>query len=230
MRGDNMATQSVFFCSFKIRKNWSIDIIVEKIFQENYNEIDDRFVLNSYDNDTIDGMYIMQFISREWVFNPQSKSVESVDFQKTSIIPFSININDKRMDIWGNKTSAQKLITKMGIRLENQVEIDTFFIQLPRVLERLKTEDVVYGKVKIENFLLQSNLVASCLVDLTNYDRPGDILNKYKDDIVQLSVSLKNYEEIATVIFYSSGSIVLYKSKDDISQELFDKIKMICID
>lgn len=228
MRCNAMATQSIFFCSFKVKQNWNTEAIVERIFKDDYNENEDRFVLQNYDDEIIEGIYVIQFLSKEWVFNPQSKSVESVDFRKTTIIPFSINLSKKSIDIWGNKTNTQKLMVKIGILLDNQVEIDTICITLPDVIQKLKSQNIIYGKVKIENFLLQSNLVASCLIDLTNYERPIEILEKYKKDIVQLSVCFRNYEDLVTVTFYSSGSIVLYKSKDDISQELFDRIKMIC--
>lgn len=224
-----MASLSLLYFSFNLQEQWSTNEIVERIFNVEFKEDENRFVLHDYDEKIIDGIFIMYYVAKEWKYNIQSKIVESVDIQKTNVIAFTIDIEQRILEIWSNKSNAQKVIVALGLSLDNKVIIDTIQITIPNTIDKLLKNAVVFGKIKIENFLLENNLVASCIFDLSNYESPKLILERYKKDIVQLSVGFRNYEDIASVTFYSTGSVVLYKSKESLHPELLEKIKSICL-
>ena len=74
------------------------------------------------------------------------------------------------------------------------------------------------------------DIIAQCTFDLKNHSNSKEIVKRYSKDLVQLSLTIyKNGEDILTMIIYRSGSIVIYKSKDEISQDSLDLIRKICI-
>lgn len=228
MRSENMATQSIYFSKFKLLNNYSIDEIVELL--NNTVDISERFVVNDYSNDYIDGMYIMSYVSKELIFNVDTMNYENIEVRKNIAISFSIDISRDIIEIWGNKSNAQKLLVRLSILFNNKIITDGISIKIPDVIKRLKQYRIIIGKVKIEDIVLQDNLIASCVFDLTNHEKPYDILNKYKEKLTQVSVILKEENSTSiTVSIYSSGSIIVYRNRENISESTLMIIKQICI-
>lgn len=223
-----MASQGLFLCSFIPKNHLDAERIVEMVFTDSFGE-DDGFILNEYTSSFIDAIFIISFIAKEFVYIPQNRSFEPVETKRRVPVPFSVNLEKNRIEIWGSKTNAQKLITSLAVSLNNQVVIDSISISLERVLINLKKHQISIGKVKVENVVFEKKLIASCTFDLSNHDTPYSILEKYKNDILQVSASIKNGDDAVTITFYANGSITIYKQKEFMPSEIMSKLIDICL-
>lgn len=225
-----MSAQSVFFCNFKLLNQLTTEELVESIFKIEVNDSEDRFVLNEYDNRIIDGYYVISYVFKELTYNYLNNSFETVDVKRTLAISFSIDLEKEMIDIWSNKSNASKLMTALALSLNNKVVMESINISFSHIVQRMQKGHIQIGKVKVENIVFENNIIASCIFDLTNHDKPYSVLEKYKKDIIQISAVLKdNSGEAVTITVYSTGSIVIYKSKEQLSPELLNKIKEISI-
>lgn len=223
-----MATQSVYFSKFKLLNDCTVDEIVELL--NDSVDTTERFVVNDYSSDYIDGIYIMSYVSKELIFNVDTMNYENVELSRNIAINFSIDISRGIIEVWGNKSNAQKLLVRLSILFNNKIITDSINIKIPDIIKRLKQYRLIIGKVKIEDVVLQDNLIASCVFDLTNHEKPYDILNKYKEKVTQVSVILKEENGTSiTVSIYSSGSIIVYRNRENISESTLMIIKQICI-
>lgn len=223
-----MATQSIYFSKFKLLNDCTVDEIVELL--NDSVDTTERFVVNDYSSDYIDGIYIMNNVSKESIFNMDTMSYENVEVIRNIAINFSIDIGRDIIEVWGNKINAQKLLVRLAILFNNRIITDSINIKIPDIVKRLKQYKLIIGKVKIEDVVLQDNLIASCVFDLTNHEKPYDILNKYKEKLTQVSVILKEENDTSiTVSIYSSGSVLVYRNRENISESILMIIKQICI-
>ncbi|WP_156943700.1 hypothetical protein [Alkaliphilus transvaalensis] len=226
-----MATQSLFLSSFYPLRKMTANEIVEKIFYTDQYQDDDKFMLIEQTEDIIDGLYIIYYVSKELIYNTEKNEVQNIEIKRNMAVPFSIDLKNKILDIWGNKINAQKIILSLGLCLDNEIVIDSINISLSKAIDKLSSYKVMFSKVKVDNILIQENLVASYIINLSNYARPFDILEEYKNDICQLTFTLLTEisGDAATITMYSSGSVVIYKSKELLSNEILRNIKDICI-
>lgn len=225
-----MATQSVFFCTFTPLSSVGVENIVDNLSLYNVDN-EDRFVLKENRDGYIDGYYVITYITKEMTYDYQTNEFIAVDMKKSLAIPFCIDTNNNLLDIWANKTNASKVITAIALSMNNQVIIEAIDISFSHVITRMQKARVHIGKIKLDNIVFEDNIIASCVFDLTNHETPYFVIDKYKKYIVQITAIFKNDNgEAVTVTVYSSGSIVIYKSKEDLPPEVLAKIKEICID
>lgn len=223
-----MATNSLHLIRFETQEKFSLERLIELIFVDEDDE--EKFILNEVFDSIIEGYFINYYNSKEIIFNNESSSLETVIIRKSSVIPFSIDIENNIIDIWGSKNNVIKIINKIGILLSHKVILEYITINLEKVALNLNDESVKIGKIKIDNYPLEKDIIAQCTFDLRNHCNSKEIVKKYSKDLVQLSLTIyKNGEDILAMIIYRSGSIVIYKSKDEISQDTLDLIRKICI-
>ena len=149
-----------------------------------------------------------------------------------AVVKFEIDLPNSTLTIWGNKSIAQKLITALSQACDNQVIIDSYQVDFKRMLGRIsKLEDAILSKMKLENVLIDSGIAASCNVSLINLDNARDLVKKYSDNVSQLSIILGDPfgDNSVSLTLFSSGSIVIYKDRDSISDEIISKIQEIAI-
>lgn len=215
--------------SFKLLEEMSIDELGKKLF---LNPIDDedRLIANEITETIIDGYYITYFNSKELVYNQETNSLEEILVRKNIAVPFSIDIVNNVLDVWSNKTYANKLVSRIGILLKHTVMIESILIDLKKIAFNLVEKNIKIGKIKIDNYPLESNIIASCVFDLKNHNDPLSILKKYSKNLIQLTLIVSNEcTDWFTVMIYSNGSVVIYKSRDEISLETLELIRKICV-
>lgn len=230
MRCEDMATQSIYFNRFILNDEHTIEEIIDILTENNTSSDTEKFLVQDYNNNIIDGIFITTYVSKETTFSIENMSFESVEVVRSIGVNFSIDIGNHVIEIWGNKGNSQKLLVRLGLLFNNKVVLDSINITIPDIVKRLKKSNLTIGKVKIEDVQLQDNLIASCVFDLSNHEKPYEILNKYKDKITQVSVVFKEANSAAiTVSIYSSGSIVVYRNKESIPDDTLELIKQTCI-
>lgn len=223
-----MATNSLHLIRFETQEKLSLEKLIELIFVDEDDE--EKFILNEVFDSIIEGYFINYYNSKEIIFNSESSSLETIIVKKSSVIPFSIDTENNIIDIWGSRNNVIRIINKIGILLNHKVTLEYITINLEKVALNLNDESVKIGKIKIDNYALEKDIIAQCTFDLKNHSNSKEIVKRYSKDLVQLSLTIyKNGEDILTMIIYRSGSIVIYKSKDEISQDSLDLIRKICI-
>jgi hypothetical protein len=222
-----MASQSLFFCKFEPTTSISQEMIQNLLL--NSSTEDDRFVIKESGQDFIDGYFITYYISKEYVFNDSLLELVPVDVKKSSAIPFSIDLVTNRLDIWGSKHYATKLMTSLSLAMNNQMVMESVMLSFSEVLKRLELAQIDIVKIKVDNVLFESNIVATCTFNMGSSAEPYNIIRKYSDNITQISGSIKDINGESTAFtIYSSGRIMLYKTKEQLSSGLLDKIREIC--
>lgn len=228
MRREIMATQSVSFSTFKFNEEYTVYDIVEVLNQ--VNSIDEKFIINDYNDTLIDGLYVISIHSKEMKFNMITNSYENEDIVKNIVTNFIIDIEREIIEIWGNRMNSQRILTKLALEFNNKVIIDNIKMDLSKIILNLKRCNFKIGKVKIEDVLLNDNIIASCMFDLTNHDTPYKVLEEYKSKITQISATVnEGLGTVLTIAIFSSGSILVYRNREEISEEILNMIKEICI-
>lgn len=224
-----MATNSLHFMKFDMQQCWTTEDLSEKVFSSVYDE-DEKFIANEVTDSIVDGYYITYYNARELMFNEETNSLENVMVKKSLVIPFSIDIVNKIIDVWSNKINANKLVTQLGIRLNHKVRIESISINLEKIASNLESDTIKIGKIKIENYQIENDIIANCTFDLKNHSNPVDIVKKYSKDLVQLALIVSDRKtDLLSMMIYKSGSVVVYKAKDEISLDTLEFIRKICV-
>lgn len=223
-----MAINSVHFFTFYLDEKITIEELCNKIFN-NSNNNNDKFVLNDYSDNILDGCYIFYFNTKEIMYNEVTDSIEESIIRKNVIVPFCIDINKETLDIWSSNSSINKLLSKLGILLDHKVIIEPIKIDLKKIINELQTNDIKICNVKISDYPLEKDIIANCTLNLKNYGNSAEVLKKYSKNIVKVTLLITCGEENVTTIIHKTGSVVIYKMKDEISSEILEIIKSICI-
>lgn len=225
-----MATQRVSFCKFIPNGSCDLDLIVSRL-QENCDDTN-RFVFNEQGAQYISGCYLAQQARNEMIYNIEENRFETIITNKLAVAKFEIDLPKSTLIIWGNKSIAQKLITLLSQACNYKVIIESYQGDFKRMLEKIsKLEDATFSKMKLENVLIDSGITASCNVSLINLDNAKDLVKKYSENVSQLSLILGDRfgDNSVSLTIFSSGSIVIYKDRDSIPNEIIAEIQEIAI-
>ena len=223
-----MASNSLYFFNFKTDKKYSTDEIVNRLLDS---DNDDRFIINDTTDTIVDGYYITYVNTKELIFDEESELLESKVFKKNIIIPFLIDISREILDIWGKRNYISKLLIQLNILFNHEINIDPININLRNVVKRLDKSTIKIRTIKIDNYLLEKDIIANCIFDLKNHNNPCKVLKKYSENLVYITLSILNdLEDFFTIMIYKSGSVVVYKYREELSQDDIDIIREICLD
>lgn len=224
-----MATNSLHFMRFKLIEQMTTELLSQKLFLDGI-EDEDRLIPNEVTETIIDGYYVTYFNSKEIVFKQETNSLQTVVVRKNIVVPFSIDMENNILDVWSNKNNANKLVSKIGILLNHQIVVESIAINLEKIAKNLSGKNIKIGKIKIDNYPIESDIIASCIFDLKNHSCPLSVVKKYSKDLIQLALVVSDEDkDLLTMMIYRRGSVVVYKAKDDISMETLEFIKKICI-
>ena len=223
-----MASNSLYFFNFKTDKKYSTDEIVNRLLDS---DNDDRFIINDTTDTIVDGYYITYVNTKELIFDEESELLESKVLKKNIIIPFLIDISREILDIWGKRNYISKLLIQLNILFNHEINIDPININLRNVVKRLDKSTIKIRTIKIDNYLLEKDIIANCIFDLKNHKNPCKVLKKYSENLVYITLSILNdLEDFFTIMIYKSGSVVVYKYREELSQDDIDIIREICLD
>ena len=223
-----MASNSLYFFNFKTDKKYSTDEIVNRLLDS---DNDDRFIINDTTDTIVDGYYITYVNTKELIFDEESELLESKVLKKNIIIPFLIDISREILDIWGKRNYISKLLIQLNILFNHEINIDPININLRNVVKRLDKSTIKIRTIKIDNYLLEKDIIANCIFDLKNHNNPCKVLKKYSENLVYITLCILNdLEDFFTIMIYKSGSVVVYKYREELSQDDIDIISEICLD
>lgn len=221
-----MPTQKLSTYSVKLKEkaNWNdiVDAIISVNNEKSY------CIINEQGDSYIGGCYIFESLQNQTVYNIEENKFEIVTIPKQNIVKFDVFLNNNTLFLWGSKKAAALLITTMEQASKNTIIIEQNSSDLKLMLSRLmKDTSVSYSKMKIVDIVIEDGILANCSVNLAKQENTLDLINKYADSIAQITVNIGKEAQPISITLYSSGSVVVFKDRDDIDDEVMNSINMM---
>ncbi len=182
-------------------------------------------IINEQSDIYIGGYYLFETLQNQTQYNVDRNCFETVQIKRQNLIKFDLYIEKCVMFLWGSKRAASLFITLLEQSAQANIIIDLKQMVFKEMINKLlKNPSAKFIRMKILNVVIDNGIVANCNVNLSQLDRPSDIIKKYLDSISQISLSLGAEENPVSILIYSSGSVVIYRNRDEISDEIMNDI------
>jgi hypothetical protein len=222
-----MANQRLFYCKFIPTREITISELTD-FLSAPINDSEDKFIIKETSQNIIDCYLLTFFISKELTYDEAINDFTLNNVKRNLITFFSIDLANQIMEIWGSRSGATKVMTALSIALDNKIIMETITPSFPDIRKRLIELKVPIGKIKVDNMMIENDIVASCTFDLSTQSKPYSVVDKYKDNIVQITGSFKEDDQILSFTVYNSGSVILHKSREQLTERQFDFIRKLC--
>jgi len=218
-----MAASNILIYKFILRTDLSSVQIIDKLEQQILDET--RFVIDDYSDMEISGTYVYSSIYKSIEYDFDTNSFRSITRKKYVTTEFHINLEKNYMDIWGSSQNAGKIITTLSIAIDNKAIIEPLELDFSKIIDYLKeTDNVIVGKTTATQVAFNDGILANCTFDLSNYDNPFEIIERYKKNIDKISVKWKCDDVYMGMIIFISGSIRIYRLRHSINNKQLNKI------
>ena len=218
-----MAASNILIYKFILRTDLSCVQIIDKLEQQILDET--RFVIDDYSDKEISGTYVYSTIYKSEEYDFDTNSFQNITRKKYVITEFHINLEKNYMDIWGSSQNASKIITAVSIAIDNKTIIEPLELNFSKIIEYLKeTDNVIVGKTTATQLTFNDGILADCTFDLSNYDNPFEIIERYKNNIDKISIKWKCEDVYIGMLIFISGSIRIYRLRRSISSKQLNKI------
>ena len=174
------------------------------------------FNLQLLNENELSGEYVIVQTVEESFYNPIDRVFEQRKASKATIVDFTI-CND-RLEIWGNRTNANKLIFAISSATQNIFSINA-----------VQAYKVKVSKVCFEDFLFSEDIVGNFTVDLSTYGDVFAVLNKYKEKIARMTAILPCEGTSLKITFSSKGTVMVYKTRDSFEDDMLDMLHAILL-
>lgn len=213
--GNSMASSSIFI--YELRS--PAEINVESIYSRLKGYPEDKntyFNLEMISANELLGEYVIVQNAQESCYNPEQRVFEYRIVPKANVISFSIT--DGFLEIWGNKTSANKLVFELS-NLLAPISINSVEVTIDTLLEKLKGYKLKVSKVCFQDFLFTEDIVGNFTVDLSSYGDAFSILQKYNDKISSMTIILYCDNSSIKLRITAKGRVTVYKSRSSMDDE-----------
>ena len=181
-----MASSSIFIYELRSPAEINVESIYSRL--KGYPEDENTyFNLEMISANELLGEYVIVQNAQESYYNPEQRVFEYRIVPKANVISFSIT--DGFLEIWGNKTSANKLVFELS-NLLAPISINSVEVTIDTLLEKLKGYKLKVSKVCFQDFLFTEDIVGNFTVDLSSYGDAFSILQKYNDKISSMTIIL----------------------------------------
>lgn len=184
------------------------------------------FNLQLISNSELMGEYVIVRTVEETYYNAEQRLFETRTVPRANVISFSVI--DNYLEIWSNKTNANKLIFILS-GLMNKISINAIEISLIDTIQKLQQQKAKISKVCFEDFLFTEDIVGNFMVDLSSYGDAFSLLQQYKDKISRLTVIIPYNNTTLKLSLTSKGRVLVYKTRNNLDDEaivLLHKILM----
>ena len=175
----------------------------------------------------LSGEYIIVQAIEETFYNAAQRSFQQRQAQRASVVHF--NILNNRLEIWGNKTNANRLIFAISTAFQNRLSINAVEISIQNIISKLQNYKVKVSKVCFEDFLFTEDIVGNFTVDLSSYGDAFSVLNKYKNKISRMTIILPCDGIALKISVLSKGTIMVYKARDAFDEETIETLHAILL-
>ena len=214
-----------------------INVIIYSIIQKNNYQLqkladdlgnwfrDDTqgIVINEYSEKFLKATFWQKKMQKRYKFNPEKKDFDAIEEEMVSIADFGVEVEDKKLLVFGNKQMAQRIITLISVVSGNAYLITEFNINIEKLLQRIcEKSDVKLVKMRLVDITIEKGVIVNCSVNLMAQDDPIALALKYAQNIVVIVFRLG--EIAANITVYKSGKFSISKVDDDEIDELIQNI------
>lgn len=180
-------------------------------------------VINEYSEKFLKATFWQRKMQKRYKFNPEKKDFDVIEEEMVSIADFGVEVEDKKLLVFGNKQMAQRIITLISVVSGNAYLITEFNINIEKLLQRIcEKSDVKLVKMRLVDITIEKGVMVNCLVNLIAQDEPVALALKYAQNIVVIVFRLG--EIAANITVYKSGKFSISKVDDDEIDELIQNI------
>jgi hypothetical protein len=201
-----------------------VDEIIELLEKETLEET--RIIIKDNDHNQLSAVYIYSEIYRNRDYDFIKNSFISITQKKYVSVDFHIDIQSGLIDIWGNKKNAQRIITAISLAFNNNVIIEPCELDVNKMINYLKSvTNIRINKVLVKEIIIESDLLADCIFDLSTKEAPFEVINKYKKNIQRIIFRWEiEHENPVIITLYQSGAVTLHKDRDTIGNKSLEMI------
>ena len=183
-------------------------------------------IINEYSETFLKATYWHKKMRKGYRFNLEEMNFDTIEEEVISVADFEIQIEDKKLLVFGNKQMAQRIVTLIGIVSKNAYLITEFIISVKGLVKKIRQKpDIKLIRMKLSDITIEKGVMVSCMVNLLAQDDPKELAFKYVDNIVTITFRLKNVESNITA--YKSGKFSISKLNGNEKDELIDSIIQI---
>lgn len=220
-----MSIQKLSTYNVKLKGNMTWDNIVNNMLSLNTEK---TYCIINEQGDYVGGCYIYESLQNQTIYNIAENRFETITVPKQNIVKFDLFVNNNTLFLWGNKKAAALFITALEQSSNNSIVISYNETDFKVMLKRLMRDSLVsFTKMKIVDIVIDDGIIANCSVNLMNHDNAIELVNKYIDCIAQITMTIGTEMQPVSITLYSSGSVVVFKDRDDIDAEVMNSINLM---
>lgn len=210
-----MASCSIFIYELQSPNRITVEDIHNRL-KEYPEDANAYFNLELISNVELIGEYITVQSVEETYYNPEQRLFETRITPRANIISFTI-INNY-LEIWSNKTNANRLIFVLSSILQ-PISINSIEVSLKEIINKLHYQKVKISKVCFEDFLFTEDIVGNFTVDLSSYGEAFSVIQKYRDKIANMTIIFSYENAMLKLRLTSKGRITIYKARNTLDDE-----------
>ena len=218
-----MSSQKLSVYTIKIGKGitWNA-VIKELLIRSNEQE---RCIISEQSDVYIGGCYLLETIHNQTQYNIDDNRFELVPIKRLNIMKFDVFLANDTLLLWGGKKVASAFLTALDTASKNQLIIDYKDSDFKRMVKYLlNTPEVTFVRMKIVDIVIDQGILANCTVSLKGLDNSRSLVEKYLDNISQMSILVGKDELAVSLTIYASGAVVVYRDRDEMPDETMNII------
>ena len=113
---------------------------LQKLIDDFENRIQDStqgIVINEYSEKFLKATFWQKKMQKSYRFNPEKRDFDIIEEEIVSIADFGVEIEDKKLLVFGNKQMAQRIITLISVVSENAYLITECIINIEKFVQKI---------------------------------------------------------------------------------------------
>lgn len=221
-----MASQKLSVFSISLKNGISWDTVLQNLLLRAAG--DEHYIISEQSEDYIGGCYIVQIKQNQLLYNVNEQCFESVLVEKQYVLKYDIFAQDGSMMLWGNHKLSSRFITALTLASNNLAIIESKESDYKNVLFNLvDCRDVKFIRMKLHDVVIEDGIIANCSVALEGRENATQLIKKYIDKVVTVTLQIVNGDNVTAVMLYSSGAMVIFKDRENIPDQVIDRISSI---
>ena len=221
-----MASQKLSIFSVSLKPGISWNTVLQNLLS---NATDgEHYIISEQSENYIGGCYVVQVKHNQLRYNIVEQCFESILIESQLVLRYDIFTQNGSMMLWGNHKVSSMFITALTLAANNLAIIENNDSDFKKMLLKLLgCDDVNFIRMKLHDVLIEDGIVANCSVALEGRDNIAQLIKKYMDKIVTVTLQIVSGESVTSVMLYSSGAMVIFKDRESIPDQVIDKISSI---
>ena len=199
---------------------------LQKLVDDFENKIQDEtqgIIIKEYDEKFLKARFWQKRMQKSHRFNLEKRDFDIIEEEIVSVADFGIEIEDKKLLVFGNKQMAQRIITLISVVSENAYVITECVVNVEKFVQRIcEKSDVKLVKMRLVDITIEKGVMVNCSVNLAAQDDPIALALKYAHNIVVITFRLGEID--ANITVYKSGKFSISIIDDDARDELIQSI------